>query len=223
MINIEKGIVEEIIERVGNSQRLKVEIGEKKYKAINYNYLTGSAEKGDNVLLNTTAEDLKLGTGGYHFVLFNLTKGKTKNIDGHIMKLRYSPYQISCLSIEETKSPFHDVLKDKEEIDGMPVIISSLHSQLPSIVVALKKIKKDIKISYIQTDAGALPIDFSYIYSYLKDKGLIDVSITSEHSFGGEWEAINVYSGLLASKHVFKVDITVIGLGPGIVGTGTKY
>ncbi len=36
-------------------------------------------------------------------------------------------------------------------------------------------------------------------------------------------ECTNIYTGLIAAKEVLKGDITIITMGPGIVGTGTKY
>jgi hypothetical protein len=48
------------------------------------------------------------------------------------------------------------------------------------------------------------------------------VTSTCGHAFGGDLEAVNVFSGLAALKVVARADIAIVGMGPGIVGTGTR-
>ena len=64
-------------------------------RALNYPRLAGSCRAGDRVLLNTTAVELELGTGGTHFVVARLGEGTGVALDapsgGHVMKLRYTP------------------------------------------------------------------------------------------------------------------------------------
>ena len=50
-------------------QELLVRVGADEIKAICYPELIGHCQPGDGVLLNTTAVDLNLGTGGWHYVL----------------------------------------------------------------------------------------------------------------------------------------------------------
>ncbi|HEY4687432.1 MAG TPA: DUF3866 family protein, partial [Candidatus Subteraquimicrobiales bacterium] len=70
--------------------------------ALNYDYLTGEVSVEDRVILNTVAVDLNLGTGGKHFILWNLSRSNFSSPpNGHIMKLRYTPLQMSFLSVEE--------------------------------------------------------------------------------------------------------------------------
>ncbi|MBF8983024.1 DUF3866 family protein [Lutibacter sp. B2] len=224
MIGIKIGKVIEILKKRENITEIMVEIKEKKYKAINYNKLTGSIQIEDQVLLNTTAVDLNLGTGGYHFVISNLNipeKDITNN--GHIMKLRYSPYQIKTFAAEEQTSKYHEVFNDFKSLDKMPVIIGSLHSMLVPITAVLKTCLEEVKIAYIMTDGAALPIDLSNVVYNLKNKKIISNTITIGNSFGGDLECVNIYNGLIAAKEVLKADIAVITMGPGIVGTGTKY
>ena len=88
---------------------LEVQYGRQRL-AINYPPLTGRL-LGDHVLINTMAEELQLGSGGYHFVLANLAALKhTSQGSGHIMKLRYTPQQIRVLAAEEEASPHHALL-----------------------------------------------------------------------------------------------------------------
>ncbi|MCR2042635.1 DUF3866 family protein [Anaerosalibacter massiliensis] len=193
-------------------------------KAINYNDMTGKIEIGDKVVLNTTAVSLSLGTGGYHFVIYNYSNTfQSIHGKGHIMKLRYTPLQLKCLAVEEEDSPYHDAFNKFTSLDGNIFIVGTLHSMLAPISSMLKWIDPSLKINYIMTDAGALPIQFSNTVKKLKEKGIINKTITIGNAFGGDIEAINIYSGIIASKEAIESDITIITMGPGIVGTGTKY
>jgi hypothetical protein len=73
------------------------------------------------------------------------------------------------------------------------------------------------------TDGGALPIGFSRAVKALKAEGLICGTITCGHAYGGDYEAVNLYSGILAAETVLKAQIIVVMMGPGIVGTGTRW
>lgn len=180
--------------------------------------------KGDLVLLNTTAVELSLGTGGYHFVVQNYKYNeRTVSTPGHIMKLRYTPYQVKVHTPEEQNSPFHDIIKGFKNLEGALVLVGSLHSMLAPVAAMIKWLKPDAKINYIMTDAGALPIAFSHNVKVLKERGIIDKAITVGHSFGGDFECINIYTGLITAKEILNSDVTIVCMGPGIVGTGTKY
>lgn len=193
-------------------------------KAVNYKKITGEIKIGDEVILNTTAVELSLGTGGYHYVLYNYSneRKKLKN-NGHIMKLRYTPLQIKCLTAEEEDSPYHEKFLNFKSLDGSIFIVGTLHSMLAPIACMIKWIDPKLNINYIMTDAGALPIDFSLTVQKLKKKNIINNTITVGHAFGGDLECTNIYNGLIASKEILNSDITIITMGPGIVGTGTKY
>ena len=68
--------------------------------------------------MNTTATELSLGTGGFDFVVLNLSSNNnTLNGEGHIMKLRYTPFQFKTLSVEEQQSQYHDDIKDFKNLD----------------------------------------------------------------------------------------------------------
>ncbi len=224
MLNIKMGRVIEILEERNNSMEIYVDINGKQEKAIVYKNLVSKIHKGNEVLLNTTAKDMKLGTGGYHFVLANMDTGfKKSTVKGHIMKLRYTPLQMKVNSCEEQNSQYHNAFKNFTNLNRMPVLIGGLHSMLSPLSIVLKSFYKDIKISYIMTDGGALPLDFSKSTFELKEKGYINNTITVGHAFGGEYECVNIYNGLIMSKEVLKSDIAIVLMGPGIVGTGTKY
>ncbi len=224
LLSYKKAEIVEIYEEDENISYVNVKINEINSKAINYNKLTGKANIGDIVIVNTTAVELSLGTGGVHFIIFNYSnENKSLEGQGHIMKLRYTPQQIRCLAAEEESSPYHEVFLDFKSLNGHIFILGSLHSMLAPIVAMLKYLDSDIKIDYIMTDGGSLPIDFSNTVRDLKSKNLIESTITIGHAFGGDLECTNIYTGLIAAKEILKGDISIITMGPGIVGTGTKY
>lgn len=224
LISYKNGVVTSIISSDGYLDWIEVDINGVNSKAVNYINITGKVNLGDNLVLNTTAVDLSLGTGGYHFVMYNHSNPSMDlEGDGHIMKLRYTPYQLKCLTAEEEASPHHQLFKDFKSLDNHPFIVATLHSMIGPISAMIKYINKDIKINYIMTDGGALPISFSNTVVELKEKGIIDKTITIGHAFGGDLEGTNIYTGLIAAKEILKGDITIISMGPGIVGTGTKY
>ena len=54
------------------------------------------------MVLNTTAVDLGLGTGGWHVVHWNLAREELDEPGpGHIMKLRYTSLQVDAGAAEE--------------------------------------------------------------------------------------------------------------------------
>ena len=87
------------------------------------------------MLLNTTALELGLGTGGYALVVAipdRLPAGP--GLAGHLVKARYTPLQAMVAGADEQGSPHHDVLRDADDIDGMPVVVADLHSALPAVL-----------------------------------------------------------------------------------------
>ncbi len=206
-------------------QELIVEIGGDTCRTWNYSTLTGKAAVGDEVYLNTTAVQLHLGSGGYHFVIANLSQMPSMEPGpGHIMKMRYTPYQMKVLSVEEEASPDHQEIKEFTSLEGTPVVVGTLHSMLaPAVAGCLAAAGGKTRIAYVMTDGAALPIPLSKVVRTLKAKGMLVGTVTAGNAFGGDLESVNVYSGLIAAYQVLKADIIVVTMGPGIVGTGTKW
>ncbi|MCR6545811.1 DUF3866 family protein [Dehalobacterium formicoaceticum] len=212
-----------LMQREGFSE-IEVALEGRLEKAINYEDLTGKIDLGDRVLLNTTGVKLGLGTGGYHFVETNLSHPLTSLAGkGHIMKLNYTPQQIKVLSVEEEAAGFQEVFNNFHSLEGLPVMIFSLHSALAPLVLSYKLIQPQARLAYIMTDGGALPAAFSHTLARLKEEGWIKTVLTSGHTFGGDYEAVNIYSALIAAKEIAGADAVLMGLGPGHVGTGTKW
>ena len=195
--------------------------------AISYQRLSGVCAVGDRVLVNTTAVDLELGTGGLHFVVARADGCEGVALDepsgGHIMKLRYTPLQIDVCSVEERASPHHDAMRTAEDLADMPVACCGLHSQVPLVAAAVKHADPALRVAYVMTDFAALPLALSEVVRASVSAGLIDATITCGQAFGGEHEAVNLHSGLLAARHVVSADVAIVAIGPGVVGTATPF
>ncbi|OUM93936.1 MAG: hypothetical protein BAA04_09655 [Firmicutes bacterium ZCTH02-B6] len=205
--------------------QLRVDVDGREEPALLYEALTPVPAVGDRVALNTTAVDLGLGTGGMHFVIHVLGReGPGTGSAGHIVKLRYTPLQFAVLAAEEPASPHHDLLVQRDDLAGMPVVVAELHSQLPPAAAALRlALGDDARIAYVMTDGGALPLALSSVVDHLRQAGLLDATVTVGHAFGGDLEAVNVFSGLLAARWALAADAAIVAMGPGVVGTGTRF
>src|SRR5215470_18191837 len=89
-------------------------------RALAYPALTGTPRAGDRVLLNVTALDAGLGTGGYALVVAVPDRlPADPEITGHIVKARYTPLQAMTASADEQGSECHEALRDADSLDGM--------------------------------------------------------------------------------------------------------
>lgn len=224
MIRIREGVVLKVLMRYEGVTEALVRVDGKEEAAVNYDFMTGPLAEGDRLALNTTAVYKGLGSGGVHFVMANLSNSSVDVPEkGHIMKLRYTPAQVKCLAVEEEDSPFRSKIEEFGSLMKTPVVVGTLHSMLPAIVCGIKAGGQKIRIAYIMTDGAALPLPMSRLVAKLKKTGLIDATITVGNAFGGDYEAVNIYTGLIAAKRVAEADVIVVSMGPGIVGTGTTY
>ena len=222
MLTQSVGKVQSVTEWDRDTQELSVRIEMETRKAVNYVALTGPASAGDEVLLNTTAQVLKLGTGGYDFVSANFSRAlpKPNTLEmGHVVKGRYLPCQLAVLTLEEQEQ--HAEVWERD-LDNLPVLVGQLHSQIAPAAAGLF-LSGRRKVAYVMTDAAALPIAFSHLVRDLKAAKLIAATLTCGQAFGGDYETVTLHSALLAAKHILECDAAIVCQGPGNAGTGTKY
>ncbi len=216
---------------------LKVTVSGAQVRALAYPRLTGRPEPGDEVLLNTGALDLGLGTGGYALVV--AVPGRLPPDPpgpGHLVKARYTPQQVTVHGAEEQGSAHHEVLREADDLDGMPVVVADLHSALPAVLAGYYAQRlapagagspagagTDNRVVYVMPDGGALPIWFSRTAAALREIGWLAGTITVGQAFGGDLEAVTLHSGLLAARHVLGAGLVVVSQGPGNLGTGTRW
>jgi hypothetical protein len=194
-------------------------------RALAYPDLVGRPEPGDLVLLNTTALELGLGTGGYAMVIAvpgRMLSGECLG-PGHLVKARYTPHQAAVLGVDEQGSPHHELLRDADDLSGMPVVVADLHSALPAVVAGVRADRPGTRVVYVMTDGGALPAWFSMTVAGLREAGWIEACISVGQAFGGDAEAVSLHTGLLAAQRVHNAEVAVVVQGPGNLGTGTRW
>ncbi|MDQ1484527.1 MAG: hypothetical protein QOJ62_220 [Actinomycetota bacterium] len=193
-------------------------------QALAYPLMVGTPQVGDVVLLNTTALDLGLGTGGYAMVIALPDRLPADTVDpGLLMKARYTPQQVSVSGIDAQESTHHELLADADSLDGMPVVIADLHSALPAVLAGLLLDRPATRAVYLMSDGGALPLWFSRTVAGLREAGWLAATVTVGQAFGGDVEAVTLHTGLLAAHRVFDAEVVVIAQGPGNLGTGTRW
>ncbi|MFY9262966.1 MAG: DUF3866 family protein [Actinomycetaceae bacterium] len=210
----------------GSASEYNVKLDDERIvRALAYTPQVGELEVGDNVLLSGAAFERGLGTGGYMMVVAvpERLPADPPPSPGHIMKARYTPMQFMVQGVDEQESEHHEVMRAATSIEGMPVVVADLHSALPAVVAAIKAKRPAARIAYVMTDGGALPAWFSRAAYTLTQRGDILGTISVGQAYGGELEAVNVHTGLLAAKHVWNADIAVVSQGPGNAGTGTVW
>lgn len=227
MISIKTGRVLEVLLDDGKAAELRVEVDGEGFAAVAYTQLTGGVKAGDRVLLNTTAVELGLGSGGMHFVIANLDGvegGGVSPEDGHIVKMNYTPMQCRVLSVEEPASPYHEAMRDFESLAGTPVLVGSLHSMAGPVCAALRLLCGErARVAYVMSDSACLPMAYSRTVRALREKGLVAGTVTYGNAFGGDVEAVNKFTALAAAKAALGANVIVAAMGVGCVGTGTRF
>jgi hypothetical protein len=193
--------------------------------ALAYLPLVGAPEVGDRVLLTVGALARGLGTGGYAMVAAvpDRLPADPPPSTGHLVKGRYMPLQAMVLGVDEQDSPHHAVLRDADDLAGLPVVVADLHSALPAVVAGIRAGRPRARVAYIMTDGGSLPAWFSRTLATLRETAWVTGSVSVGQAFGGDLEAVTLHSGLLAARHVLGADVVVVTQGPGNLGTGTRW
>ena len=179
--------------------------------------LIGEVTSGDPVICNTTAVELELGTGGWHFVHWRLDADELV-LPGpdHIMKLRYTSLQLDA----GTSELVHPEAADAR-LGGIPVVACTVHSQVAMVALAFAAGAPTARLAYVMTDGASLPLAMSDLVADLRERETLAGTVTCGHAFGGDLEAVSLPSALGLARHVLGADAIVAGMGPGVVGTGT--
>jgi hypothetical protein len=224
VIRWRSGVVSEVRREWSGAVEIDVTVNGATLRALAYPRLTGRPRPGDRVLLNTGALEAGLGTGGYALVVALPDRLPPDDEGpGHLVKARYTPLQATVLGADEQGSPYHEILRDADDLDGMPVVVADLHSALPAVLAGCFADAGPRHAAYVMLDGGALPAWFSRTIAGLRDAGWLAGTVTVGQSFGGDVEAVTLHTGLLAARHVLGADLAVVAQGPGNLGTGTRW
>jgi Protein of unknown function (DUF3866) len=206
VLTLRRGRVSAVVERHEGLVRIEVDgVG-----CVAYPELTGPVALDDDVLVNVQARELALGSGGFDVLYANLTRGLELGAaeGAHVMKLPYTPLQFAVRHGEEDG-------RLAESLDGMPVVVCSLHSQLVPVCAGLR----GRRVAYVQLPGGALPVALSDAVRALRVHGLVAAAVGVGACFGGDADCVSVQSALAWAKGS-GAEAAVCAIGPGIVGTG---
>jgi hypothetical protein len=213
MLTLRRGTVVEAGPPAGE-QRIEVDIAGARRPAIADVGLVGECAIGDDVVVNTAAVDLALGSGGFDVVHVNLTRGLGgAGAEGaHVMKLNYTSLQhaVAAVEGEQLRVPLE-----------RRVAVFGLHGQLAPIAWAFARARPGAALGYVQTAGGALPGGHSRLVRDLRARGLLAGHITAGAAFGGEEEAITTPGAIHHGVVERGWAAVVCGPGPGILGSAS--
>ena len=209
MLKLRRGVVTQV-------DPLRVRVGDEERTAWADESLVGEIREGDELILNTEAQDLGLGSGGFDIVHVNLTRGLDAPgaEEATALKLNYTSLQHPVDPVEA---------REPDAVDRLiPVLVLSLHGQLAPAAWAAAQAAPHLRVGYIQTSGGALPGHLSKDVSELRRTDLLCEHLTAGPAYGGEIEALTVIGALQAAAGPLGWDAAIAGPGPGIAGSGSE-
>ena len=181
--------------------------------------LVGVPVSGDRVLLNTTALEQRLGTGGYALVIAIVDwPPPDDDQPGH---REGAVHAVAGVGTELTRRnrPFTTSF-------ATPTPWGICQSSLPTCTRLCPPSSRRSRriglhrVAYVMTDGGALPLWFSRTVAALRHEDLLVGSVTVGQAFGGDAEAVTLHTGLLAARLVLHADVAVVAQGPATSAPG---
>lgn len=201
---------------VVSTEPLTVEVAGERRPAWADTVLLGEMREGDEVVVNVTALDLGLGSGGFDVVHVNLTRGLQGGgapDNEHVIKLNYTSLQHPVAPVEHPTEAGEG---------GAVVLVLPLHGHLAPAAWAAAQVSPGLRVGYVQTGGGALPGLLSRDVAALRERGLLCGHITAAPAYGGEHEALSTVGALDATNRL-GWDAVLVGPGPGIIGSNTEF
>lgn len=208
---------------VVSADPLEVEVDGERRRAWADEVLLGEMREGDEVVVNTAALDLDLGSGGFDVIHVNLTRGLEGGVEGdkHVIKLNYTSLQHPVQTVEGEAVGVMSAMRAK--VPPIPVLVLPLHGHMAPAAWAAAQAVPGLRVGYVQTGGGALPGSFSRDVKQLRERGLLCGHITAAPAYGGEHEALSTVGALDAAVNELGWDAILVGPGPGIIGSDTAY
>jgi hypothetical protein len=138
---------------------------------------------------------------------------------GRVVKARYTPLQVVVETVEETH---RDAIERSRGLGGTPVVCAPLHS-IAAVAAAGARAAGAERVVYVMTDGAALPGGLSRLVPALRRSELLTGWITCGQAFGGELEAVTIWTALLAAVEVLRADVVIVADGPGNLGSDTTW
>src|SRR5262245_29768315 len=147
---------------------LTVEVGGEHRPAWADTAMVGDVQVGDEVVVNTQARDLGLGSGGFDIVHVNLSRGLFGDEEQrlHVIKLNYT-------SLQHPVEPVEIEHGEPDLGPKPPTVVISLHGHLAPIAWAAGQARPGLRVGFIQGAGAALPGSMSRDVRELRDLGLL--------------------------------------------------
>lgn len=196
--------VDKILEVRDGLQRMQLEDESKAYALT---AVVGFIEVGDLVVVNTTAVELGLGTGGWHVVHSIQSRTERQALNGgQVLKVRYLSEQLEV-------DPH---ISGRTDLVGARILLCVLHSHFGAVSLALRS----PNLGYLMTDQAGLPLCLSDLVAKLESRDLLKCTATAGQAFGGDLEAVSVASAAAALLDRGCSQM-ILAAGPGHVGTAS--
>jgi hypothetical protein len=134
------------------------------------------------------------------------------------MKLNYTSLQHPVEPVE--------LAEDEAESGGgakPPVLVIPVHGHLAPAAWAAAQAAPGLRVGFVQGAGAALPGGLSRDLVELRARGLVAGHVTAGAAHGGEHEAISLVGGLDAAARRLDWEAIVLGPGPGILGSATRF
>ena len=175
------------------SSACSVDLGDGPERAYVLTQLTGPVAVGDRVVVNTTAVELGLGTGGWHVVHWNLARDGWSDAGPR-------PRHQAALHEPAGRRRQCRGARERSPTSTTSTACRSWSPRCtassPAVAVAFKHVARPaVGSRYVMTDGAALPIALSdLVCASCATADLIDATVTCGHAFGGDHEAVSVPS-----------------------------
>ncbi|MCW2988907.1 MAG: hypothetical protein JWM24_1845 [Solirubrobacterales bacterium] len=210
---------------VVSAEPLAVEVDGKLRPAWADTVLLGEMHEGDEVVVNVTALDLGLGSGGFDVVHVNLSRGLEGGGEPrveHVIKLNYTSLQHPVAPVEAETGPKSPDAAETGAPVSVSVLVLPLHGHLAPAAWAAAQASPGAQVGYVQTGGGALPGSLSRDVAELSERGLLCGHIAAAPAYGAEHEALSTVGALDAANRL-GWDAALVGPGPGIIGSDTEF
>jgi hypothetical protein len=141
------------------------------------------------------------------------------------MKLNYTSIQHPVDPVEpsfgEEEGDGAD-LPEPVALRAMSVLVIPLHGHLAPAAWAAAQERPGARVGFVQSGGGALPGSLSRDVVELRGRGLLCGHVTAAPAYGGEREALSV-AGALAAVAAAGWELAIVGPGPGIIGSDSRY
>lgn len=211
-IGLRWGIVTAVADGPEEIRRIEVD-GE---PCLAFPRLTGPVAVGDMVLVNHqwVAADPDHGGLQADVLSVNLTRGlRLPPADGaSALAWPFAPGQLAVRAAES------DLAALPDHVGGMPVVCCGLHSQVVPVCAALR----GRRVAYVQLAGGALPVSLSDALRALRGRHLLETTIAVAPCVDADLQCVSAASAVAVAA-ARGVEVVVMGIGPGIVRTGSRW